>query len=205
MGAKNILLRHGVRRGGSFDKEKLCTKYCSYRNYYILYNDSCQYRFLKKVDKSTNFLVDNYFFSEWFIYSFCHTDRSGAYLVIRSTILYSSRFLDCAINCSARNDTASKHELMPTLKALRVRLESRLFLLPLKSFCNKNLLGIPLFFSAWRNLVVRSAVLYTSRFLDYARNDRKNRAPEKICFAKIFGKKEQSHLRLTVYHRKWLT
>ena len=28
--------------------------------------------------------------------------------------------------------------------------------------------------------------------------------PKNICFAKIFGKKEQSHLRLTVYHRKRL-
>ena len=61
MGAKNILLRHGVRRGGSFDKEKLRTKYCSYRVYYILYNDSCQYRFLKKVDKTTIFYATTIF------------------------------------------------------------------------------------------------------------------------------------------------
>ena len=85
--------------------------------------------------------------------------------------------------------TASKRELMPTLNALRVRLKSRLFLLPLKSFCKQKSFGDTLFLVcslfiflsfqpsslgyAWRNLVVRSAVLFITGFLDYARNDSK--------------------------------
>ena len=61
--------------------------------------------------------------------------------------------------------------MMPTLKALRVRLNSRLFLLPLKSFCKQKSFGDTPFFSAWRNLVIRSTVLFITGFLDCARND----------------------------------
>ncbi len=124
---------------------------------------------------------------------------------------------------------------MPTLKALRVRLKSRLFLLPLKSFCKQKSFGDTPFFSAWfiysfchtdqalhfhlsfrpsvsawRNLIIRSAVLYITGFLDFAincsaRNDSKNRAPEKILHKqKIFGKKEQSLCGLAVYRCKRL-
>ena len=37
--------------------------------------------------------------------------------------------------------TASKHEVLPTLKVLRVRLKHRLFLFPLKSFCKQKSFG----------------------------------------------------------------
>ena len=56
-------------------------------------------------------------------------------------------------------------------------------------------------------LVIRSAILYITGFLDCARNDSKNKGhPQKIfVLKKIFGKKEQSLCGLTIYNRKWLT
>ena len=79
----------------------------------------------------------------------------------------------------------SKRELMPTLKALRVRLKNRLFLLPLKSFCKQKSFGDTPFFSvqlvcvflsyrpnavSGAYPVIRSSVLYSSGFLDCAIN-----------------------------------
>ena len=52
-------------------------------------------------------------------------------------------------------------------------------------------------------LVIRSSVLYITGFLDFARNDIVLNTllnfTKRFCLAKIFGNKEQSHLRLTLY------
>ena len=57
--------------------------------------------------------------------------------------------------------TASKHEVLPTLKVLRVRLKHRLFLFPLKSFCKQKSFGdTPIF-------TVISSVVEKSRNIKY--------------------------------------